>query len=48
MQENKWHFEKAFDFIKAKKPSINPNFGFKNQLKLYEEELFNPQELKYN
>jgi protein-tyrosine phosphatase len=48
MKENKWHFEKAFEFMKSKKTTINPNFGFKNQLKLYEEELFNPHDLKYS
>ncbi len=48
MKENRWFFQKAFEFIKGKKPNINPNYGFKNQLKSYEEELFNPQELKYN
>jgi len=48
MKENNWHYEKAFEFIKSKKPTINPNYGFKDQLKLYEEELFNPLELNYN
>jgi len=45
MKEKKWQFEQAYDFIKSKKPSINPNFGFLNQLKSYEEELNSSPEL---
>ena len=48
MKENKWGFEKSYNFVKSKKPSINPNYGFQNQLKMYEEELINSKELKYN
>lgn len=37
MKENKWTFEDTLNFVKKKKPSININYGFLEQLKDYDE-----------
>ncbi len=36
MIENKWCFEEAYNYIKAKRPHISPNIGFIKQLKQLE------------
>jgi hypothetical protein len=41
MKENIWKCEEALTYVKSKKPTIYPNYGFMNQLKLYEEKIFN-------
>jgi protein-tyrosine phosphatase len=33
MIENKWYFEAAYDYVKRKRPIIEPNIGFVRQLK---------------
>ncbi len=33
MIENKWTYEEAYNYIKAKRPNISPNIGFIKQLK---------------
>lgn len=39
MIENKWSFEEAYQYIKRKRPEINPNIGFITQLKELEYQL---------
>jgi hypothetical protein len=39
MKECKWTTEKALSFVKEKRLSVNPNLGFKKQLKQLEFEL---------
>jgi hypothetical protein len=41
MRQNKWTYERSFDFVKSRRPLkyTNPNYGFKQQLKDYEREL---------
>lgn len=36
MKENNWSYEYAYQFTKQKRACINPNDGFKQQLKTYE------------
>lgn len=33
MIQNKWNYEEAFNFVKRKRPHIEPNIGFIRQLK---------------
>lgn len=35
MSKNRWPFSKAYEFVKSKRPIINPNFGFTVQLYAY-------------
>jgi len=39
MKENKWSFEDTLRYVKKKKPSININYGFLDQLKAYEDKI---------
>ena len=41
MIENKWCFEEAYNYMKAKRPYISPNIGFIKQLKQLEYQLKN-------
>jgi len=36
MIENRWHYEEAYNFIKKRRPIIQPNIGFIKQLKALE------------
>ena len=36
MWKNKMVFDKAYDFVKQKRPRIYPNFGFRQQLQMFE------------
>jgi protein-tyrosine phosphatase len=36
MIENKWRYEEAYNYMKTKRPHINPNIGFIKQLKQLE------------
>ena len=35
MKEEKWDYEKCYDFVKKKRSCIDPNYGFQEQLKNY-------------
>ena len=35
MRENGWDYNTCIDFIRKKRPSADPNYGFENQLKEY-------------
>jgi len=41
MKENSWTYERSFNFVKSRRgvKYTNPNFGFRQQLKDYENEL---------
>ncbi len=39
MIENRWCYEEAFDFVKRRRPIIEPNIGFVKQLKALEYKL---------
>jgi hypothetical protein len=36
MKQNLWKFEDALEFVKSKRYCVDPNFGFRKQLKKYE------------
>jgi len=36
MKENLWKFEDSYDFVKKQRYIVDPNYGFKKQLKKYE------------
>jgi atypical dual specificity phosphatase/dual specificity phosphatase 12 len=36
MKKYNWSYEKAYNYVKNKRPIINPNRGFKKQLIQYE------------
>ena len=36
MWKNKMVFDKAYDFVRQKRPRIYPNFGFRQQLQMFE------------
>ncbi|KAK6189929.1 hypothetical protein SNE40_001892 [Patella caerulea] len=36
MKDNKWSFEEAFKYVKERRNCVNPNEGFREQLKTYE------------
>lgn len=36
MIENRWHYEEAYNFVKKRRPLIQPNIGFVKQLKALE------------
>ena len=36
MIENRWHYEEAYNFVKKRRPIIQPNIGFIKQLKALE------------
>ena len=36
MWKKKWTFDKAYNFVKSKRSRIYPNFGFREQLQLFE------------
>jgi protein-tyrosine phosphatase len=36
MIENRWHYEEAYNFVKKRRPIIDPNIGFVKQLKALE------------
>jgi len=36
MIENRWHYEEAYNFVKKRRPIIDPNVGFVKQLKALE------------
>lgn len=36
MKSKRWNLERAYKYVEAKRKSIKPNFGFCEQLKLYE------------
>ena len=40
MWKKKLTFDKAYDFVKQKRPRIYPNFGFRQQLQMFEKLLF--------
>ena len=48
MRKNKWCFEKAYLFVRNKRPQVFPNSGFMRQLRMYEKKLFNPKENEKN
>ena len=35
MKEEKWDYDKCFDFVRKRRPCIEPNYGFENQLRSY-------------
>ena len=35
MKEEKWDYETCYEFVKKKRPIIDPNYGFEEQLKDY-------------
>ena len=35
MKEEKWDYETCYNFVKKKRPCIDPNYGFERQLKEY-------------
>ena len=35
MKEEKWDYETCFEFVRKKRPCIEPNYGFEQQLKDY-------------
>ena len=37
MWKQKMKYEDAFNFVKSKRKIINPNYGFKEQLKIFED-----------
>ena len=36
MFKNKWNFKKTFNYVKNKRPEIQPNSGFVEQLKKFD------------
>ena len=40
MWKNKMTFDRAYIFVKLKRPEISPNYGFQTQLKMFEKLLF--------
>ena len=52
MWTNKWKFDKALDFVTTKRPIVCPNYGFQNQLKLFEKLLnennYDINKIKFN
>ena len=40
MWKNKMTFDRAYIFVKLKRPEISPNYGFQKQLKIFEKLLF--------
>lgn len=40
MWKNDWQYEEAYNFLREKRPIINPNTGFVNQLKKWRERRF--------
>ena len=40
MWKKKMTFDKAYNFVKQKRPNIYPNFGFRQQLQMFEKLLF--------
>jgi hypothetical protein len=37
MFARKWKFGEAYNFVQEKRPIISPNYGFREQLSLFEE-----------
>ena len=35
MKEEKWDYDTCFEFVRKKRPCIEPNYGFENQLRKY-------------
>ena len=40
MWKNKMTFDRAYIFVQLKRPKICPNYGFEEQLKMFEKLLF--------
>lgn len=40
MRSKGWDLTKAYDYVKDKRPSVNPNLGFVQQLSIFEQKLF--------